>query len=141
MLSGYATTAGTDAYRQRFATSVHPLHFRLSANLRLSSIGLDTAINYRHQRSERVIGQVLSTLARENVLHREEIVVATKGGYLAFDGTVPPDPRAYVQETFIKTGLASADDIVEWNCIAPRYIDNQVDRSLHNLNLNCLDIY
>jgi aryl-alcohol dehydrogenase-like predicted oxidoreductase len=171
MLSGYATTAGTDAYRQRFATSVHPLHFRLSANLRLSSIGLgtylgdataqvdelyasairqalacgcnvlDAAINYRHQRSERVIGQVLTTLARENVLRREEIVVATKGGYLAFDGTVPPDPRAYVQETFIKTGLASADDIVEWNCIAPRYIDNQVDRSLQNLNLDCLDIY
>jgi len=171
MLSGYATTAGTDAYRQRFATSAHPLHFRLSANLWLSSIGLgtylgdptpqtdelydaairralvcgcnvlDAAINYRHQRSERVIGQVLTALARENVLHREEIVVATKGGYLAFDGDVPPDPRAYVEETFIKTGLASADDIVEWNCIAPRYIDNQVDRSLHNLNLDCLDIY
>ena len=98
MLSVHATTAGTDAYRQRFATSAHPLHFRLSANLWLSSIGLgtylgdataqvdelyatairqalvcgcnvlDAAINYRHQRSERVIGQVLATLARENLL-------------------------------------------------------------------------
>ena len=141
MLSGYATPAGTDTYRQRFATSVHPLHFRLSADLWLSSIGLgtylgdataqvdelytaalrqalvcgcnvlDAAINYRHQRSERVIGQVLPALAREGILTREEIVVATKGGYLAFDGDVPPDPRAYVQEAFIKTGLASADDI------------------------------
>ena len=42
MLSGYATIAGTDAYRQRFATSLHPLHFRLAADLRLSSIGLGT---------------------------------------------------------------------------------------------------
>jgi aryl-alcohol dehydrogenase-like predicted oxidoreductase len=102
---------------------------------------LDAAINYRHQRSERVIGQVLTALVHEKVLQREEIVVATKGGYVAFDGDVPPDPRAYVQETVIKTGLAGADDIIEWNCIAPRYIDNQVDCSLRNLNLDCLDIY
>jgi aryl-alcohol dehydrogenase-like predicted oxidoreductase len=171
MLSGYATTAGTDAYRRRFAASVHPLHFRSSAGLWLSSIGLgtylgdataqidecyaaavrralacgcnvlDAAINYRHQRSERVIGHTLSALVREGGLRREEIVVATKGGYIAFDGEVPPDPRAYVQETVLKTGLAGAEDIVEWNCIAPRYIDDQVDRSLRNLGLECLDIY
>ncbi|NOT56044.1 MAG: aldo/keto reductase [Deltaproteobacteria bacterium] len=171
MLSGYATLAGTDAYRQRFAASAHPLHFRRAADLWLSSIGLgtylgdptprtdalytaairqalaggcnvlDAAINYRHQRSERVIGQVLTALVREGLLQREEIVVATKGGYIAFDGDVPPDPRAYVQETFIKTGLASADDIVEWNCIAPRYLENQIECSRRNLNLDCLDIY
>ena len=51
---------------------------------------LDSAINYRHQRSERVIGQVLAALDREGLVKREEVVVATKGGYLAFDGEVPP---------------------------------------------------
>jgi aryl-alcohol dehydrogenase-like predicted oxidoreductase len=171
MLSGYATTAGTDAYRQRFADILHPSHFRSAGDLWLSSIGLgtylgdanaqtdmlydaairravacgcnviDAAINYRHQRSERVIGQVLSALVHEGAVKRAEVMVATKGGYLAFDNNVPADPRAYVQETFIKTGLASADDIIEWNCIAPRYIDNQVDCSLRNLGLDCLDIY
>lgn len=171
MLSGYATLAGTDAYRQRFAMSLHPLHFRRSADLWFASIGLgtylgdptprtdelyeaairlalvrgcnvlDAAINYRHQRSERAIGQVLSALIGEGTLQREEIVVATKGGYIAFDRDVPPDPRAYVQETFIKTGLASADDIVEWNCIAPRYLGHQIECSRRNLNMDCLDIY
>jgi aryl-alcohol dehydrogenase-like predicted oxidoreductase len=102
---------------------------------------LDAAINYRHQRSERVIGHTLTALVREGGLRREEVVVATKGGYIAFDDNVPLDPRAYVQETFLKTGLAGAEDIVEWNCIAPRYIDDQVDRSLRNLNVECLDIY
>lgn len=171
MLSGYATTAGTDAYQHRFVDVLHPSHFRSAGDLWLSSIGLgtylgdanaqtdllydaairralacgcnviDTAINYRHQRSERVIGQVLTALVHEGVVNREEVVVATKGGYLAFDNDVPADPRTYVQETFIKTGLATSDDIIEWNCIAPRYIDNQVDRSLRNLGLDCLDIY
>jgi len=102
---------------------------------------LDSAINYRHQRSERVIGQVLAALDRENLVKREEVVVATKGGYLAFDGEVPPDPRAYVYTMFIKTGLTSPDDIVEWNCIAARYIDDQIERSLRNLGLECIDIY
>jgi aryl-alcohol dehydrogenase-like predicted oxidoreductase len=102
---------------------------------------LDTAINYRHQRSERVIGQVLTALDREGLVKREEVVVATKGGYVAFDTEVPPDPRAYVSTTCIETGLAGPDDIVEWNCIAPRYIDAQVERSLENLGCACLDIY
>src|SRR5215510_7070348 len=102
---------------------------------------LDSAINYRHQRSERVIGQVLATLDGEGLVKRAEVVVATKGGYLAFDSEVPPDPRGYVDTTFIQTGLVSQDDIVEWNCIAARYIDDQVERSLRNLGLECLDIY
>jgi len=102
---------------------------------------LDSAINYRHQRSERVIGKVLAALDREGLVKREEVVVATKGGYLAFDGEVPPDPRGYVSTTFIQTGLASADDIVEWNCIAARYLDDQIERSLRNLGLECIDIY
>ena len=102
---------------------------------------LDSAINYRHQRSERVIGQVLAALDREGLVKRKEVVVATKGGYLAFDSEVPPDPRGYVYTTFIKPGVVSPDDIVEWNCIAARYIDDQVERSLRNLGLECIDIY
>lgn len=171
MLPGSATAEGTAAYRQRFSHVLASTHFRPSAELWLSSIGLgtylgdvdaqtdasyaaaivralecgcnvlDTAINYRHQRSERVIGQVLAALAREGLMTREAIVVATKGGYLAFDDEVPSDPRAYVYSTVVKTGLASTDDIVDWNCIAPRYIDDQVERSLVNLGLECIDIY
>lgn len=170
-LSGHATTNGTAAYRQRFTGTLAPAYFRPSADLWLSSIGLgtylgeadeatdalyyaaitralaggcnvlDTAINYRCQRSERVIGQVLAALQQESPNVREEIVVATKGGYLAFDGDTPPDPRAYINKTFVQTGLAKAEEIVEWNCIAPRYIDDQVERSLRNLELECIDIY
>lgn len=170
-LPGSATLEGTTTYQQRFSSTLAPTHFREALGLKISSIGLgtylgeaddatdaqyakaiehallrgcnvlDTAINYRHQRSERVIGRVLSSLDAKGVVKRTEVIVATKGGYLAFDRAVPPDPRVYIHETFIKSGLASADDIVEWNCIAPRYIDAQVEQSLENLGFTCLDIY
>ena len=171
ILPGSATREGTSAYRQRFVDILAAEHFREADGLYLSSIGLgtylgeadaqtdvlyeesikcalaggvnvlDTAINYRNQRSERAIGQVLAALDRENGIKREEVIIATKGGYLAFDGDIPPDPRAYVYDTFIKTGLASPDDIVEWNCIASRYIDDQIERSLRNLSVTTIDIY
>ncbi|MGE0826235.1 MAG: aldo/keto reductase [Candidatus Binatia bacterium] len=171
MIAGHATREGTDAYRQRFAHSLAPGHFRIADELWMSSIGLgtylgnvtgetdtlyaeaisraltlgcnvlDSAINYRHQRSERVIGQVVTNEVRQGILSRDAIVIATKGGYIAFDDDVPPDPRAYVHSNFIATNLASADDIVDWNCIAPRYLDHQVERSLQNLGVECVDIY
>ena len=171
MLTGHATREGTATYRQRFAGTCAATHFRPAADLWLSSIGLgtylgdadehtdslytdaivravalgcnvlDTAINYRHQRSECAIGQALTTCIHDGTVSRDEIVVATKGGYIAFDGTVPPDPRAYVHSTFIATGLATPDDIVDWNCLAPRYIDAQVEQSLRNLGLESVDIY
>ncbi|MCS6926230.1 MAG: aldo/keto reductase [Candidatus Binatia bacterium] len=171
MLLGYATKEGTATYQQRVGAGLAPGHFREADGVVVSSIGLgtylgeadshtdalyaaaieravagginvlDTAINYRHQRSERVIGQVLARMQQGGVVSREEVVVATKGGYIAFDGTVPPDPRAYVYETVVKTGLAGPDEIVEWNCITPRYIEAQVERSLRNLGLACIDIY
>lgn len=169
--SGHATLEGTRSYQQRFGNAFAAGHFREALGLTLSSIGLgtylgeadettdaqyeaaithalelgcnvlDTAINYRHQRSERTIGRVVANLLHAGARQRSEMVIATKGGYLAFDGAVPVDPRVYVEETFLKPGLASAEDIVEWNCIAPRYVDAQVEQSLRNLGLACVDIY
>ena len=52
---------------------------------------IDTAINYRYQRSERSIGAALAELARRGFA-REEIVVCTKGGYLTPDAASRPLP-------------------------------------------------
>ena len=46
---------------------------------------VDTAINYRLQRSERSIGAALAELARRGYT-REEILLCTKAGYLTPDG-------------------------------------------------------
>src|SRR6185369_5286454 len=46
---------------------------------------VDTAINYRAQRSERVVGMAIAALIEAGELQRDEVVVCTKGGYIPFD--------------------------------------------------------
>lgn len=170
-ISGWATTAGTARYRKRFDGKIANEHFRQTHELWLSSIGIgtylgnfddatdqayhqaiqravesgcnvvDSAINYRLQRSERSIGTALKELGAKGY-DRDEIVIASKGGFIPYDGTPPKDPRAYIEQTFINSGLATAADIVAGcHCMTPKYLRNQLDASLRNLDLEALDIY
>ena len=170
-LSGWATNDGTAAYRQRFQGRIPGDHFRLSQGLWLSSIGIgtylgnhddaadelyknalvravelgcnviDTAVNYRFQRSERNIGAALKDLLQRGY-ERTGVVVATKGGYLPFDGAPPADIKSYFVDTFVKTGVATPADLVAGcHCMTPSYLLNQLDASRQNLDLDCIDIY
>ena len=103
---------------------------------------VDAAINYRHQRSERAVGAALADLVARGEVRRDEILVATKGGYIAFDGAVPPDPGAYVARTYVTPGIVRPEDVAGGShCMTPRYLDDQIERSRHNLGLETLDIY
>jgi aryl-alcohol dehydrogenase-like predicted oxidoreductase len=103
---------------------------------------IDTAINYRCQRSERVIGRVVASAVSQGRIRRDEIVIATKGGYLPFDGRVPADPQEYIEETYVDTGIIDRRELVAGcHCIAPGYLADQLDRSLANLGIECVDIY
>jgi aryl-alcohol dehydrogenase-like predicted oxidoreductase len=103
---------------------------------------IDSAANYRFQRSERSIGQALQTLTREHDFSREELVVCTKGGYIPFDGAPPRNVRDYVNETFVKPGIASFEDFVGGShCMTPAYLQNQLEQSLQNMGLECVDVY
>src|SRR5712692_5793336 len=170
-LNGCATLEGTARYRERFQRVAAEDHFRLAQNRWLSSIGvgtylgdaneetdkryteaivravelgtnvIDTAANYRFQRSERSIGAALRD-ANQRGFAREEIVVCTKGGYLPFDGAPPRDVRQYVEDTFVKPGLASLADIAAGaHCMTPRYLQSQLSQSLANMGLDCVDVY
>ncbi|WP_262175676.1 aldo/keto reductase [Haloarcula laminariae] len=99
---------------------------------------VDTAINYRHQRSERVVGEALS----DADIDRDAAVVATKGGFVPFDGERPDDPGAFVKREYVDTGIVDRDDLVGGqHCLAPAFIDDQLDRSLDNLDLDTIDLY
>jgi aryl-alcohol dehydrogenase-like predicted oxidoreductase len=173
-IEGYATAEGTERYRERFAGTAAGGHFRLEQGLWLSSIGIgtylggwdeetdrsyadaivravelgsnviDTAANYRFQRSERSIGEALRRLTSGDFA-REELIVCTKGGYLPFDSQPPAGQagvRAYVEETFVKTGVAELSDIVAGShCMTPRYLAHQLAQSLRNMNLETVDVY
>lgn len=171
-LSGRATGEGTERYVSRFTERASAEHFRLQQSLRLSSIGLgtylgewneetdrayaaaavravelgvnvlDTAANYRFQRSERSLGAALSRLTGAGRVARDELVVCTKGGYLPFDGEPRRDVRRYFEETFVAPGIADFSDLVAGShCMTPRYLEHQINQSLKNLGLETLDVY
>ncbi|MBI5378812.1 MAG: aldo/keto reductase, partial [Nitrospirae bacterium] len=103
---------------------------------------LDSAINYRCQRSERAIGAALSALFAEGVFRREEIFVATKGGFIPFDGAPPGNPVDHFMSTFVQPGIVQPEEIVAGcHCMTPKYLAHQIDLSLSNLGLACLDAY
>ena len=163
-----ATLEGTASYRNRFSDRAAENHFRQQQNLFLSSIGIgtylgnadeetdvnytnaivravqlganviDSAANYRFQRSERSIGDALKTLAD---VAREELLICTKGGYLPFDGAPPRNVREYIETTFVQPGIAKFEDFVGMHCMTPDYLQNQLDQSLRNMGIECVDVY
>jgi aryl-alcohol dehydrogenase-like predicted oxidoreductase len=171
-IEGYASPSGTTRYRERFQGSAAANHYRFEQDLWLSSIGLgtylgnaddatdrlytdavtravelganviDTAANYRFQRSERAIGAALRELTTADGYARDELLICTKGGYLPFNGAPPAGVRAYVEETFVRPGIATFADFAGGShCMTPAYLQNQIDQSLANLQLACVDVY
>lgn len=170
-MSNGATQEGTKRYAEKFQGAAAEGHFRQAETLTISSLGLgtylgqpnestdasytaaivaavesgvnfiDTAINYRLQRSERSIGTALKVLAKKGI-GREEIVVCTKAGYLTPDGSMPRDPNRYFFEEYLQKGVFSTKDIAAGShCMTPRFLENQLGRSLKNLQVDCIDVY
>ncbi len=114
----------------------------ISAALRGGINLLDTAINYRHQRSERNIGTAVAELVGAGTLQRDEIVVCTKAGYLAFDGDMPADPRTYFMTEYVEKGILDPRELAGgMHCMAPRYLEDQIERSRRNLGLETIDVF
>ncbi len=124
-----------DAATDAAYTAALRRYWQLGGNL------VDSAINYRFQRSERVIGAALAAAIAAGEAQREDIVLCTKGGYLSFDGAWPADPDAWVRDTFITPGLVQPDEIVDGHCLAPAYLRHQIAQSKANLGVDCIDLY
>ena len=105
----------------------------------------DTAINYRCQRSERAIGAAIRNAIAMRAVKREEIVVCTKGGYIPLDKTAPPTKEAYreflASEYFRRSVMQPSEVIAGGHCLAPAYLDDQIERSRNNLGLEVIDVY
>ncbi|HLG20903.1 MAG TPA: aldo/keto reductase [Bdellovibrionota bacterium] len=170
-IGGKATAEGTGRYARK-QQQVDSAHYRENAGIRISDLGIgtylgshdeetdqryteavaealqkginvvDTAINYRFQRSERSVGEAVRRSIENGAVRRDEIVIATKGGFLSFDGAPPRDPMAYLQETFFDSGIIRPQDIVAGcHSMHPDYVRHQLHSSLKNLGLDTIDIY
>jgi aryl-alcohol dehydrogenase-like predicted oxidoreductase len=166
-----ATKEGTARYAKRLEGRAADGHFREAQGLLLSSLGIgtylgqpddktdqgytaaviaavesginviDAAINYRFQRSERSIGSAIKELAKKGCA-RDEIVLCTKGGYLTPDGAMPENPTEYFYREYIQPGVFRPNEIVAGShCMTPLFLENQLERSLRNLGVDCVDVY
>jgi aryl-alcohol dehydrogenase-like predicted oxidoreductase len=170
-MTTFATSDGTKTYAARFASRAATGHFREQQGLWFSSIGIgtylgepdartdqaytdaivaavesganviDSAINYRFQRSERSAGAAVAELARRGYA-REELVLCTKGGFLTPDSDMPADASEYFNHEYVATGILREGDVAAGcHSMAPRFIADQIERSRRNLGVETIDVY
>jgi len=117
------------------------LHAAVSGGLNV----IDTAINYRCQRSERVVGRALAAIFEARIARRDEVIVCSKGGYIPLDGSPPASREEYnalIEREYFSRGVMRPEDVVGGgHCIAPGYLADQVARSRANLGLETIDVY
>lgn len=105
---------------------------------------VDTAINYRCQRSERAVGAAIQR-AIDRGTRREAIFVCTKGGYLPM-AVRPPESRdeyrTYLKREFFDPGILTPDDVVAGgHSMAPSFLRYAMTRSRMNLGVKTIDLY
>jgi aryl-alcohol dehydrogenase-like predicted oxidoreductase len=128
----------TDAEDERYRLSVHAA---INAGVNV----IDTASNYRCQRSERAVGHAVVEAIAAGDVRRDEVVVCTKGGYVALDGEPPASRDAYEQwleKELFAPGILTPDDLVRGgHSLAPRFLAHQLAQSRANLGLHTIDVY
>jgi aryl-alcohol dehydrogenase-like predicted oxidoreductase len=106
---------------------------------------IDSAINYRCQRSERAIGRALTRALEAKTVSRDEVVICTKGGYIPLDETPPAsraDYQTLLEREYFSRGVMRPEDVVAGgHCLAPGYLADQIARSRRNLGVDTIDVY
>ena len=102
---------------------------------------VDTAINYRSQKAERSVGKAISELIGEGKITRDQIFISSKNGYVTNDADVQLGFWEYVKAEYTDKGIVQEGDITSgYHCMTVSYLSDQLDRSLKNLGLDCIDL-
>ena len=128
----------TDADDARYVKSIVRA-IELGINL------IDTALNYRSQRSERAVGAAIQQATERGLAQRSQLVVCSKAGYIPLD-TNPPGSREeyrdYVQSRFFDPKILHPSEVVGGgHSLAPRFLKYCVAASRQNLGVRTIDVY
>ena len=169
MISGYATSEGTKDFSKNSLVNLDNFKIFEDLHLSNVGIGtylgnpdnqtdelvknavkqsvlsgvnvIDTAINYRAQKAERSVGKALSELIQEGKITRNQVFISSKNGYVTNDADIQEDFMEYVMRELGKTGIVKEGDITSgYHCMTTAYLSDQLDRSLKNLDLECIDL-
>ena len=102
---------------------------------------VDTAINYRSQKAERSVGKAISELIDDGKITRDEIFISSKNGYVTNDADVQSGFWEQIKANYTDKGIVKEGDITSgYHCMTIPYLSDQLDRSLKNLGIECLDL-
>lgn len=101
---------------------------------------LDTAINYRYMKSERVVGAAVKELINIGY-SREELFLCSKGGYITEDGDRDGWTKKNMDQLVNSGGLPPKEIVADTHCMHPVFLQNQLELSLKNMQLGTLDLY
>jgi aryl-alcohol dehydrogenase-like predicted oxidoreductase len=102
---------------------------------------IDTAINYRSQKAERSVGKAISELIIDGKITRDQIFLSSKNGYVTNDADVKLGFWEYVKEEYSQKGVIKEGDVTSgYHCMTTAYLSDQLERSLKNLNVECIDL-
>ncbi len=170
LLSGAATLEGTRRFRNRHLFTCSPRHFRETSDLILSTIGigtargeaddtvdrqirraivrsisaginvLDTSANYRDGRSERAVGDAVRTAISRGEVNRDELFIASKGGYLPLAPNSSHElAAAYLRS--ISCPQTASEAVSGCHSIHPEFLAHELSSSRANMGLETLDMY
>jgi len=99
---------------------------------------IDTSSNYTGGKSERLIGNTLKQMLQEGEINREDVLIISKGGYVQGENMAiarkhEAQGHAFPEMVKYMEGC--------WHCINPDFLENQLQRTLNNLQMESLDIY
>ncbi|MFQ5604236.1 MAG: aldo/keto reductase [bacterium] len=127
---------GFGGYRVHYNSIEHARALRYAL---LNGINLiDTSSNYTDGGSEMLIGNLLQEMMEREEVHREEIVVVSKVGYVQGQNL-----KLAMENEALGTAFPEMVKFQEncWHCIHPDFLQDQLSRSLERLHLPSLDVY
>lgn len=99
---------------------------------------IDTSAIYQDGRSQKMIGNALTRLIRQERVERSQIVVSMKVGYLEGLELALAQNRTPPEDSQDDDVIRLSDDF--WYSVQPGLIEDQITRSLERLGLETLDL-
>ena len=96
---------------------------------------IDTALNFRHMKAERSIGAALRFLEEQFKITREQLFLASKGGYLPEDADSGEFSKAIISDLVQKKLIVEEDIVTECHCMHPNFLKYSLEKSLSNLGV------
>jgi aryl-alcohol dehydrogenase-like predicted oxidoreductase len=118
---GLGTYLGAPNDEDDFDTYITAKHLLMSKTVNV----IDTAINYRCMKAERILGQVLNTVInQEKTINRDEVFISTKAGYMPDDGDNGIPASVLIEELFEKELITTEDIAGGIHCMHPSFLEH-----------------